>query len=131
MIETHNFEQVTRFRMGRAVEGQVAYWCAAYLVDGLLIDTGCAHCAAELLAALRGRRVLRAVNTHYHEDHVGANAPLERELGLELLAPAGALEAIGRGYRLPPAREMVWGLLSPAGRVPWGPRCSPSATASR
>lgn len=120
MIQVRDFEQVTQFRMGRVVDGQVAYWCAAYLVDGLLIDTGCAHTAGELLAELRGRRVELVVNTHYHEDHTGANALLARELGLELRAPAGSLEAIGQGYQLPPAREMVWGAFEPSHPQPLG-----------
>jgi hypothetical protein len=43
MLKTAEFEGVTQITMGREIEdfgGQVLYWVSAYLVDGLLIDTG-------------------------------------------------------------------------------------------
>ncbi|MEW6275752.1 MAG: MBL fold metallo-hydrolase [Bacillota bacterium] len=70
MIERHTYEDVIQFKLGRAVKNQVLYWVAVYLVDGLLIDTGPAHTAHELLEELRGKKVEKAVNTHYHEDHL-------------------------------------------------------------
>jgi hypothetical protein len=40
MIETASFEEVTQIRMSREIGGKPVYWVSAYLVDGLLIDTG-------------------------------------------------------------------------------------------
>lgn len=109
MIKVDEYQGVTRLVMGREIAGRVEYWCAAYLVDGLLIDAGCAHTTLDLLGALEGRRVDTVVNTHYHEDHVGANAALVRALGAELYAPADSIEIIRTGYALPVHRQMVWG----------------------
>jgi hypothetical protein len=50
MMKVNHFEEVTQVRMGREIEefgGQVLYWVAAYLVDGLLIDTGCKYTSDE------------------------------------------------------------------------------------
>ena len=65
---------VVRFRMARELLGKQFYHTAAYWVDGLLIDTGCAHTARQLTSTLKGWRVDQVVNTHSHEDHIGANA---------------------------------------------------------
>lgn len=109
MIQTPEFEGITLFKMGRELDGQVLYWCAAYLVEDLLIDTGCAHTAAELLAALAESEVKRVVNTHHHEDHIGANALLADKLGVELYAPAAALPLIAQQPKLFPYQELTWG----------------------
>ncbi len=77
--------------MGREMDGAVLYWTAAYLVDGLLIDTGCAFTAEELICFLREHEVKQVVNTHHHEDHVGANYLIQRELGLDIFAHATAV----------------------------------------
>lgn len=110
MLETRQFEGVTQFRMGRELGGQVLYWCAAYLVEDLLIDSGCAHTAEELLAALAGRGVRRVVNTHHHEDHIGANALLAEKLGLELYAPLEAIPLIAEQPELYPYQLLTWGV---------------------
>ncbi|MBW2559048.1 MAG: hypothetical protein JRD69_09510 [Deltaproteobacteria bacterium] len=40
MIEVNQFEEVTQIRMSRVIDGVPIYWVSAYLIDGLLIDTG-------------------------------------------------------------------------------------------
>lgn len=49
MIEIGAFEEITQIRMSREIGGKPVYWVAAYLVDGLLIDTGCSYTARELV----------------------------------------------------------------------------------
>ncbi|MGB9905057.1 MAG: MBL fold metallo-hydrolase, partial [Desulfotomaculales bacterium] len=120
MIERRQYDEVTQFKMGRSVNGRVLYWVAAYLVDGLLIDTGPAHTARELLAELRGERVEKAVNTHYHEDHAGGNALLKRELGIEIFAPRRSIEKMAGERSLYPYQELVWGYPEPSRPKPLG-----------
>jgi glyoxylase-like metal-dependent hydrolase (beta-lactamase superfamily II) len=100
MIEVNSFGDVVQIRMGRdAPEGvswgagqEVLYWTAAYLVDGLLIDTGCRHTGEELVSSLDGRNVNLAVNTHYHEDHIGGNTIVRSRFGVEVLASRETIE---------------------------------------
>jgi glyoxylase-like metal-dependent hydrolase (beta-lactamase superfamily II) len=95
--------------MGREYQGRVLYWTAAYLVDGLLIDTGCPHTAEEFTRFLEGRHLDFAVNTHHHEDHVGANHLLQQRFNMPIVASRKAAPRIGQPAELRPYQELVWG----------------------
>lgn len=114
MIETAWFEEVTQIRMSREIGGKPVYWVAAYLVDGLLIDTGCSYTAEELAAFLDSRPVNRIVNTHFHEDHIGGNRALAQKFGLEIFAPADSVPRIARKPELFPYQEVAWGYPDPS-----------------
>ncbi len=120
MIETDHLGEVTRIKMGRKYQGRVLYWTAAYLVDGLLIDTGCPHTAEELARFLEGRHLKLAVNTHHHEDHVGANHLLQQRFKIPIMASREAAPLIGQSPELHPYQELVWGCPVPteAGILP-------------
>ena len=121
MIESNYFEEVMQIKMGRDIEGQVFYWVAAYLVDGLLIDTGCRYTAEELGEFLEGKNLKLAVNTHYHEDHIGANNMLKERFGIPVFASAGSAPLINQVPKLYPYQQMVWGYPEP-GEVDCLPR---------
>ena len=95
--------------MGREYEGRVLYWTAAYLVDGLLIDTGCPHTSGELIAFLEGQHLDPAVNTHHHEDHVGANHQLQQRFSIPIMASRESAPLIAQSPKLLPYQELVWG----------------------
>jgi glyoxylase-like metal-dependent hydrolase (beta-lactamase superfamily II) len=114
--------QVVRLRMARALLGRAAYFTAAYWVDGLLIDTGCAHTARETLAALKAWPVDQVVNTHSHEDHIGANASIQEAFRCPILAHPGALPIL-ENPRLQPLqayRKLFWGWPRPSRGTPIG-----------
>jgi len=113
MIEVNQFEEVVQIKMSREFEGQPLYWVAAYLVDGLLIDTGCRHAAEELVEFLEGQNLKFAVNTHYHEDHIGANHLLKQKFGIEIFAPRESVPLINQVPKLYPYQEMAWGYPEP------------------
>ncbi|MBI4704241.1 MAG: MBL fold metallo-hydrolase [Deltaproteobacteria bacterium] len=79
MLRATRLDEVTRFDLARSVAGRGLYWTCAYLVGDTLVDSGCAHSARELVAALRDAPLARILCTHAHEDHIGANGPLQRE----------------------------------------------------
>lgn len=109
MIVAEDFGEITQIKMGRNLDGQVLYWVAAYLVDNLLIDTGCHHTAEELLAYLKDKPIKQAFITHYHEDHIGGCALLQQQLSLNLLAQPLTIELAGNTPALYPYQELVWG----------------------
>jgi hydroxyacylglutathione hydrolase len=116
MIRISQFGEITQFRMGRESQGeawqppgQVFYWTSAYLVDGLLIDTGCPHTAEEFVHSLEGRSIKVVVNTHYHEDHIGANYLLQRKFGLKILASRESIPLINNVPEIHKYQELIWG----------------------
>lgn len=122
MLKSQRFGEVTRFDLARNMLGRGRYWTTCYLVDGLLIDSGCAHSAQELAEALQDKPIRGILNTHSHEDHVGANGPQQRRRpGLEILAHPLALPALANPHlhqRLHLYQRIFWGLPQPCQGCP-------------
>ena len=107
---------VIKFRMARNVPVLQPYHTAAYWVDGLLIDTGCAHVAPRLVTLLKSWQVAQVVNTHSHEDHIGANAEIQAMFGCPIRAHHDALPILQqpRLQPLQPYRRLFWGWPRPS-----------------
>lgn len=121
-IKTTQFGEVTRIDLSRKMAGRGRYWTTAYLVDGLLVDTGCAHSASELGKALQEIRIDRIVNTHSHEDHIGANALLaSTKDSVGILAHPSALPILADPRTQQPLqayRRWFWGWPGPSAAQP-------------
>jgi glyoxylase-like metal-dependent hydrolase (beta-lactamase superfamily II) len=122
MLKTTRYDAVTRFDLARTLFGQGRYWTTAYLVDGMLVDTGCAYTANEMARALAGTPLVRIVNTHSHEDHIGGNAALQRARPqLPAFAHPVGLPVLGNPRNSPPLhpyRRLFWGLPDPSHAQP-------------
>jgi glyoxylase-like metal-dependent hydrolase (beta-lactamase superfamily II) len=122
MLKITHYDEVTRFDLARTLFGRGRYWSSAYLVDGMLIDTGCAFSAPELADALADVPLARIVNTHAHEDHIGGNGPLQRQRdGLEILAHPLALPVLADPRTHQPLhlyRRVMWGWPEPSRAMP-------------
>ncbi len=118
MLRATTYGDVTRFDLARTLAGKGRYWTTAYLVDGWLIDTGCAFSAPELVRLLADKPLAGIVNTHSHEDHIGANGRLQRErAGLPIRVHPLALPVLAdpRGQQpLHPYRRVLWGWPEPS-----------------
>jgi len=124
MIHVEKHGPVTVIRMARAFLGRPLYWTAAYLVDGLLIDTGPRRTEDELVAAvsraLNGEDLRQIVLTHGHEDHIGGLAALRRHF------PAAPIYASWRTrtlieepglLKMERYRRLIWGQPRPVDGV--------------
>jgi glyoxylase-like metal-dependent hydrolase (beta-lactamase superfamily II) len=113
MLKMTRYGEVTRFDLARTLAGRGRYWTTAYLLDSMLVDTGCSYSALELVAALADTPLVRIVNTHSHEDHIGANGPLQRgREALEILAHPLALPVLADPHGTQPLqfyRRLLWG----------------------
>jgi len=109
MLESTVDGPITRIHLARTFLGRPLYTVEAYLVDGLLIDTGCPATAAELVAWCRGMDARQGVNTHHHEDHSGGDGALQRGLGLPIAAPDRAVSILADFPSLQFYRRVVWG----------------------
>jgi glyoxylase-like metal-dependent hydrolase (beta-lactamase superfamily II) len=125
MHVVERFGPVVRIRMAPTLLRRPLLWVNAFVVDGLLIDTGCRRTLPDLQAALKseGLQVKQLVNTHTHEDHTGGNmavswrykvTPQVHPLGLARLAePESAAE-------MDLYRRMYWDVCEPCPGEPLG-----------
>lgn len=124
MLQVKKHGPVVAFRAARSFCGHGYYFTAAYWVDGLLVDTTCSFTALELLHALPqdSRPVLQIVNTHSHEDHIGANGPLQRALAIPIRAHPLTLPILAnpRLQHLQLYRRVFWGWPQPSQGEPIG-----------
>jgi glyoxylase-like metal-dependent hydrolase (beta-lactamase superfamily II) len=120
MIATQKFEEVLQIKLCRFTEFIPAATVSAYLVDGLLIDSGPAHTAEELAEFFRDKKVNTIVNTHFHEDHIAANRFLQERYGIEIFAPPLSVDKINKPAGLYPYQEEVWGYPIPSQVKPLG-----------
>ena len=122
MLNLSVYSSVTRFDLAHTLLGRGRYWTTAYYVDGLLIDSGCAYSAAELAQVLEDQPLNWLVNTHTHEDHIGADGPLQRSRdGLQIRAHPLALPVLADPHRtqpLHPYRKLFWGWPTPSQATP-------------
>jgi glyoxylase-like metal-dependent hydrolase (beta-lactamase superfamily II) len=118
MIRVTSYGPIKRFDLARNLAGAGPYWTTAYLVGDVMVDSGCAHTARELAEALRETPIKTLINTHSHEDHLGANAILQREHpGLGIRAHHQALDVIANPRRNQPLqlyRRIFWGYPEPS-----------------
>ncbi len=118
MIRISEYGAITRFDLARALPTGRAYWTTAYLVDGLLVDSGCAHSSLELAHTLASKSLWAIANTHSHEDHIGANGLLQhRNGGVNIFAHPLALPVLADPRRcqpLHPYRRLFWGWPEPS-----------------
>lgn len=107
---------VVRFAMARRLLGKDLYRAACYWVDGLLIDSGISHRRMDLATSLSGYPVSAIVNTHAHEDHMGANALLQSARRVPVFGHTKALPTIEdpRKLSLLPYQRLFFGEPSPA-----------------
>jgi glyoxylase-like metal-dependent hydrolase (beta-lactamase superfamily II) len=121
MLKSTQFGDVTEIKMGRSLDGEtVLYWVAAYLIGGILIDTGCDYSKKELADFLEGKHVSVIINTHYHEDHVGGNALLAKRFGLSAFAHSETIPLMSRKHDLYPFQVEIWGYPDQSTTVPIG-----------
>jgi glyoxylase-like metal-dependent hydrolase (beta-lactamase superfamily II) len=114
MLATAEYEQITQIKLCRYPDFSPHATVSAYLVDGLLVDSGPSYTAEELTEFLKDKGLKIVVNTHYHEDHIAANALLKERLGVKLLAHPLAIDKINRPAKLYPYQEEVWGYPTPS-----------------
>ena len=116
MIQVEQMGPVTVIRMARAVLGRPLNWSAAYMVDGLLIDTGPRCTEQELVRILDQVEVEQIVLTHGHENHIGGLAAIQsRYPDAPIYASRRTLPLIAEPtrLRLQRYRRLVWGAPRP------------------
>lgn len=115
-------EGVLRFVMSRRLFGKDLYRSAAYLTGDLLVDSGISHRKKEFVKSLSGFPVSAIVNTHAHEDHMGANSALQESRRIPVYAHEDALPILANPKKLSllPYQRLFFGEPSPSVGQPIG-----------
>ncbi len=113
MIDVEQHGAVTAIRMARALLGRPLDWSAAYFLDGLLIDTGPACTAHELVRVLDKVNVRQIALTHSHEDNIGGLALLRQRFPEAIVyAARHALPVLEDPslLHMQTYRRLIWGI---------------------
>ncbi len=108
MISREIHGDVTRIQMSSRRSRAVGYSVSAFLVRGVLVDSGFPTVGQELCRLLDHLRPDGVMVTHEHEDHAGNAGPLVRR-GLPLTASSATIAALRRGPAVGWYRQLVWG----------------------
>lgn len=108
MIEIQRFGDVERIRLASRGSRIAGLDVSAYLVHGVLVDSGFPHAHHELSRFLNERPILGAMLTHYHEDHAG-NAQLLAERGIPLAMHEATRQRLEQAEKIRLYRRVVWG----------------------
>lgn len=117
-VNTHG--PITEIVMSPVLFGRPVFPFRAYLVDGLLIDTGPPLVQAQMAAFLKEHRVEQVVNTHHHEDHAGNNALINEQLKLTPLAHPLAVPILADVPPIEFYRQLTWRMPANSRTAPLG-----------
>ena len=119
-IRIERYGDVTRLRMVSAAARAIGIDVSAYVVRGVMIDTGFAHARNALLRAVPALTIRAAIVTHWHEDHAGNVAALAA-VGIPIALRADTEATLRSFPRIELYRRAAWGpppsLASPIQRV--------------
>ncbi|HEX3865541.1 MAG TPA: MBL fold metallo-hydrolase, partial [Gemmatimonadaceae bacterium] len=106
------FGDVARLRMTSRCSVAVGLDVSAYVVRGVMIDTGFNHARRAMAEAVESLGVRAAIVTHWHEDHAG-NVELLARRGLPLLLRADTERIVRAPRPIQLYRRLVWGSQRP------------------
>jgi ribonuclease/clavin/mitogillin len=108
MIEIERYGDVERIRLASFGSRIARMDVSAYLVRGILVDSGFPHARRALADFLDERSVVGAMLTHYHEDHAG-NAEMLAARGIPLAMHRDTRERLRAPASIRLYRRAVWG----------------------
>jgi len=109
VIERTDFGDVTRLRMWTVRSRLAGYDVSAYLVRGVLVDTGPWHVRNDLKRFMAETRLRGAIVTHWHEDHAGNVATIASG-GMPMWIAPATLETLRRPIDMKLYRRFTWGV---------------------
>jgi glyoxylase-like metal-dependent hydrolase (beta-lactamase superfamily II) len=114
-LEPHG--DVTRLRLSSRRSRLVGYEVSAYLVRGVLVDTGFPAVRRDVERFLGERRPRGVAVTHWHEDHAG-NVAAAARFGIPVAMAPATLDALRVPRRFPLYRSFTWGAMAPLVETP-------------
>jgi glyoxylase-like metal-dependent hydrolase (beta-lactamase superfamily II) len=114
MIRTLVHGDVTELRFSTRRSRSIGIQVSAFVVHGVLIDTGFPDCAGDLARYVAAAAPEGCVLTHWHEDHAGGAAAVARA-GVPLWMDARTAERVRTPEPIGFYRRYTWGSPAPLG----------------
>ncbi|MCC6931532.1 MAG: MBL fold metallo-hydrolase [Gemmatimonadaceae bacterium] len=108
MIRIHRHDDVVRLEMSTRRSRTVGVAVSAFLVRGVMIDTGFPGIGDDVERLLSSERLQGVMVTHWHEDHAGNLDRVVRR-GIPVAAHADTLARSRAAERIPVYRRWTWG----------------------
>lgn len=108
MIVREQHDDVVRLRMSSFASRAIGMEVSAYVVRGVLVDTGFARAGRQLAPLLDALRPRGAILTHADEDHAG-NASLVAARGIPMWIDSRTADVLRRRPEIRLYRRLVWG----------------------
>lgn len=105
----HHFGPIKALQMGVGFFGPPPVQVYAFLVDGLLIDTGPPKLQKEICAWLQDKPLQQAFITHHHEDHSGNVTAIEVQKGNQSFGSKQCSERVKRHIHTSLPQKLFWG----------------------
>jgi glyoxylase-like metal-dependent hydrolase (beta-lactamase superfamily II) len=107
-LRAEHLDDVTRLRMSSRGSRAVRLSVSAYVLRGVMIDTGFHRARGELWRAISQHSIRGAIVTHWHEDHAG-NVAMLAERGIPILLRADTESILRNRPAIQLYRRVVWG----------------------
>jgi glyoxylase-like metal-dependent hydrolase (beta-lactamase superfamily II) len=104
-----DFGPVTAYQLGFSPIGPPLMSVHMYVVDTVLIDTAQYNMHADVMSMLKDHTVDMILLTHYHEDHSGNAAAIQRKFSADVLGHHLTAEKMNGGLNILPYQHLVWG----------------------
>ncbi len=117
MLRAIRHDDVTQLEFTTPVTRAFGYRVSAFVVRGVLVDTGFPHAGRALDRWIRASRPRGAFVTHHHEDHAGNVARLARA-GVPVGIAQATLERVRRPAPIGLYRRVTWGVAPPLSADP-------------
>ncbi|AMX03074.1 MBL fold metallo-hydrolase [Microbulbifer thermotolerans] len=108
VLDSFRYQGLDGLRVGRFDLGINSSFIVYRLAD-TIIDTGPSNQWKFVRPFVCACPFSQLLLTHHHEDHTGNADAIYRLTGVQPLAPAGTVDILKRGFRIPPIQKIIWG----------------------
>ncbi|MHB8156218.1 MAG: MBL fold metallo-hydrolase [Desulfocucumaceae bacterium] len=109
MINVSEYKEVKVFQGKVSIFGLGQLKTFAFCWDGNLVDTGPASLEKGFIAAFYSCRIERVLLTHFHEDHSGNAARLQRDKKIPVYVSPASVGELQKNAKIPLYRRLIWG----------------------
>jgi len=107
-VSVERFDDVLRLRLQSAAGRRFGLCVSAYVIRGVMIDSGYHQARAIVIDAVRSLGVRGVIVTHSHEDHAG-NVAVLADRGVPILMRADTESTLRRRPAIQLYRRVFWG----------------------